>query len=322
MLRRVAQDPARADRYNSLHRPFTFLPRRLRILFLIGHRVVFGFLNHNGMSYAAAMAFWLVLSLPPLVIAVSSVATALLPMENPRDLLAEQIVAQLPAEGGLIRDLVEREIGLLSVGGFFSLVFLMFSGSRVFAALVTAIYVMWRHVEPAGFVRRELMRLLLVVIVGGMLLGSILAQISLLAFEDDIGIGVNLLAGWLLPFVMVVVGLFVTYKLLPRRRATWRTALVGAVIAAVGLRAAQAIFTLLLGTVLEFEEGYGPLAEVALLATWAFFASVIILLGAELVATLDRHRLPHVPLPSSARGAPETADELNRDTDRELESSS
>jgi membrane protein len=316
MLRRIAQDPAHADPWNAFKKPLRLLSRRLRILFIVSHRVAFGFVRHDGMSWSAAMAFWLVLSLPPLVIASSSVAVQLIGTENARDVLAEQIVAQLPAEGGLIRDLVTQDIGLATLGGVATLVFLMFSGSRVFAALVNAVNVMWRHVERVGFVRREGMRLLLTVTVGGMLVASVLAQLAVVAFEDDIGPIAGFAARWGLPFLLVLAGLLITYRLLPHRRATWKTALAGALIAAVGLRIAQAVFTLLLGTVLEFEQGYGPLAEVALLATWAFVASVIVLLGAEIVATLDRHRLPHIPLPSSHRGEPEgdaAADEPDDD---------
>jgi membrane protein len=305
VLKRVAQTPEGADRQNVFRRPFTILPRRLRILFLIGHRVGFGWLNHDGMSWSAAMAFWLVLSLPPLVIAVSSVAARFIDQDNAREIIADQIVAQLPAEGDLIRQLVEQDIALLSLGGVASLVFLLFSGSRVFSSLVNAIYVMWRHVDRASFVRREGMRFVLAAIVGGLLMGSVIVQIAVLGI-DELGPVVGILVNWVLPFVMVLLGLFVTYKLIPRNRASFKTAFVGALLAAIALRIAQAVFVLLLGTVLEFDEGYGPLAEVALLATWAFFACAIILLGAELVATLDRHKLPHVPLPSSKKGDPES----------------
>jgi hypothetical protein len=51
---------------------------------------------------------------------------------------------------------------------------------------------------------------------------------------------VHILASWVLPFVMVVGGLFVTCKLVPRNRATWKTALVGALLAAVALLATWA----------------------------------------------------------------------------------
>jgi membrane protein len=313
----ILESPRRADPYNAYRRPYRALGRRPRVVFLIGHRVTFGFLNHNGLSYAAAMAFWLLLSLPPLIIAISSVATQLIDADNARQILAQQVVAQLPAEGDLIRALVEHEIELASLGGVASLVFLLFSGSRVFTALITAIYVMWRHVEQAGLIRREGMRLLLAAIVGGLLVGSLVAQIAVLSLQEELGALTGILVGWVLPFLLVVSGLFITYRLLPRGRATWKTALLGALLAAAGLRIAQLVFVLLLGTVLEFDEGYGPLAEVALLATWAFFASAIVLLGAELVATLDRHKLPHIPLPSSKRGDPDTdGHQPGRDADR------
>jgi membrane protein len=104
--------------------------------------------------------------------------------------------------------------------------------------------------------------------------------------------------------LLVIAGLFITYRLVPRGRASWRTALLAAVLVAIALRVAQFVFSILLGRVMDFDEGYGPLAGVATLATWAFFASAIVIIGAELVATLDRHRLVHLPLPSSRRGDP------------------
>lgn len=303
MLWRLARNPVHANPANAFIRPFGLLPRRLRILFLVVHRVIFGFINHDGLAWSAAMAFWLVLSLPPLVIAVSSIASMVFGRETAQSFLVDQIVAQLPAEGDIIRELVEREIGLLSIGGLGSLVLLLFAGSRVFSALIKGIYVMWRHVEQASLVRRELLRVALVVIVGGMMVSSVMIQLVVLGLED-IGSFAGILATWVLPFFLVVAGLFITYVLFPRGRATWRTALLGALCAAILLRVAQVIFVFLLSTVLEFEQSYGPVAEVALLATWGFVASVIVLLGAELVATLDRHRIAHAPLPSSQEGEP------------------
>jgi membrane protein len=300
-----ALNPSNGTPGNVFIQPLRRLPRRARLAFIVGHRVLFGFIHHDGLSWAAAMAFWLVLSLPPLVIGVSSVAGAIVGREAAQELLSEQIVANLPAEGNLIRELAEREIGLTSMAGAGSLILLLFSGSRVFSAMVNAINVMWRHVEPTGLVRRELMRLVLVVAVGGTLLTSVALQLGILGAADDLGELAGILTRFVLPFVIVVLGLSVTYRVVPRARATWKTALLGAVTAAILLRVAQLIFTTLLGTVMDFETGYGPLAGVAVLMTWAVVASAVVLLGAELVATLDRHRVTHLPLPSSASGEPE-----------------
>jgi membrane protein len=289
---------------NAFSERLRWLPRRPRLLFLILFRTVSGFVRHDGLSWSAAMAFWLVLSLPPLLIALSSVSVMLLGQESAQRLLTEQIAAQLPAEGGLIGQIADHDVDLMSAAGLGSLVFLMFSGSRVFGSLVLAINVMWRHVEGDGFLRRQIMRGVMVLLVGGMLLASVVLQLGILGAEDDIGALADVLARYLLPFMLVVGGLFLAYKLVPNGCATWRTALVGAVLTAAVLRIAQFTFWFMLNNVVDYDTGYGPLAGIAILMTWAVVASAIVLLGAEFVATLDRHRLRRLPLPSSATGEP------------------
>jgi len=107
-----------------------------------------------------------------------------------------------------------------------------------------------------------------------------------------------------LPFLLVLGGLFLLYLLVPRGAATWQMALVGALLAAIVLRLAQFGFWYLLTEYLDFDTAYGPLAGIAVLMTWAVVASAIVLTGAELVATLDRHRIKRLPLPSAETGQP------------------
>ncbi|MDQ3938802.1 MAG: YihY/virulence factor BrkB family protein [Chloroflexota bacterium] len=289
---------------NAFAEPLRRLPRRIRLAFLLGFRAISGFVRHDGLTWSAAMAFWLVLSLPPLLIAFASLSVELLGDPSARSALAEQVTTQLPAEGWVIRDIVEQEISLLSVAGIGSLVVLLFSGSRVFAAMVAAINMMWRHVDNEGWLRRQIVRGVMVMTVGALMLGSVLLQLGIVGASEDLGLVAGVLVRFVLPFLLVVAGLFLTYLLVPFGRATWRTALVGAVISAVLLRVAQLVFWFLLTGFIEFDTAYGPVAGVAALMTWAVVASGIVLLGAELVATMDRHRVAHLPLPSSAHGEP------------------
>lgn len=292
--------PARA-----FARPLSRLPRRLRLAFLVGYRSLANFFRHHGVSWSAAIAFWLVLSLPPLLIALSSVIGQLLGQETARAVLAEQVASQLPAEGWLIGDIVDEEVSLLSLAGLGSLAFLFFSASRVFGALVTAINVMWRHVEEEGLLRRTLKRGLLLLLTGGLMLGSVAVQLGIAGSNADGPSLGDLLTRYVLPSLLLLGGLFLVYRLVPNGGISWRTALVGALFAALALRAAQAGFWLLLTEYLDFDTAYGPLAGIAVLMTWAVVASAIVLLGAELVATLDRHRIRQLPLPSSPTGQPE-----------------
>ena len=299
----VASDQRRPAR--AFARPLTSLPRRARLAFLIGYRSVANFFRHHGVSWSASIAFWLVLSLPPLLIALSSLIGQFLGHETARAVLADQVASQLPAEGWLIGDLVDEEVSLLSLPGLGSLAFLLFSASRVFGALVTAINVMWRHVEEDGLLRRTLKRGLLLLLTGGLLLGSVALQLGIAGSDAEGPSLGDLLTRFVLPFLLVLGGLFLVYRLVPNGGVSWRTALTGALLAAISLRAAQAGFWLLLTEYLDFDTAYGPLAGVAVLMTWAVVASAIVLLGAELVATLDRHRIRQLPLPSSQTGQPE-----------------
>ena len=174
------------------------------------------------------MAFWLTLSVPPLLIALTSIAQQVFGQQGAQQILADQIAAQLPAQSSIIREIVQQEIPVLSLAGMGSLVFLLFSGSRVFGALIGAINAMWQHVEDAGLIRRQLLRLVMVLAVGGLLLASVLLQLGILGAREQIGLPADLLARYVLPFLLVVGGLWLTYALIPRRKATWGTALLGA----------------------------------------------------------------------------------------------
>ena len=280
------------------------MPRRLRLALLTAHRVASGFIRHDGLSWAAAIAFWLVLSLPPLLIALTTISTSLLGAETARDLVADQVAAHLPTGSGLIEQIVDAELPLFGTASLGSLAFLLFSGSRVFGALARAINVMWHHVESDGLLRRLVIRVVLLLFVGGLVIASALLQLGLLGAADDIGPLADIVARLVLPTALVLAGLTLTYRLIPADGPTWSTALTGALVATGLLRLAQAGFAFLLATVLEFDQAYGPLAGVAVLMIWAVAACAVVLIGAEVVATLDRHRLRHLPVPASETGEP------------------
>lgn len=289
---------------NAFSAPWRGMPRRRRLALLTAHRVVVGFIRHDGLSWAAAIAFWLVLSLPPLLIALTTIGTALLGADMARDLVADQVAAQLPFGGGLIEQIVDAGLPLFGAASLGSLAFLLFSGSRVFGALARAINAMWSHMESDGILRTLAVRFALLLLVGGLVIASALLQLGLLGATDEIGPLADLLARLVLPTALVVCGLTLTYRLIPGAGPTWSTALTGALIATALLRLAQAAFAFLLATVLEFDQAYGSLAGIAVLMIWAVTACAVVLIGAEVVATLDRHRLPHLPVPTSEPGEP------------------
>ena len=286
---------------------------RLKTLVGIVRRTVTNFITQEGMQWAGAVAFYLVLSVPPMLIAASSLAILVMGADAARELVTDQVTEFIPVERDLIEDVADATIGGIGPAALVSIVFLLFSGTRIFAALITAINVMWHEVEQAGFVRMQVVRAIFLVTVGVLFaLGAMLDGIVALA-GDELpieGVAQWLVESELIPFTLLFLALLTMLKLVPRRMASWTSAVVGALVGALGLRIAQYGFTAFLATLGDFETAYGPLAGIAALMTWALVASVTVLLSAHLVAVLNQ---PETPAGDSREQARAGSDEGGED---------
>ncbi|HVM25418.1 MAG TPA: YihY/virulence factor BrkB family protein [Candidatus Limnocylindrales bacterium] len=286
---------------------------RLKTLVGIVRRTVTNFITQEGMQWAGAVAFYLVLSVPPMLIAASSLAILVMGADAARELVTDQVTEFIPVERDLIEDVADATIGGIGPAALISIVFLLFSGTRIFAALITAINVMWHEVEQAGFVRMQVVRAIFLVTVGVLFaLGAMLDGIVALA-GDELpieGVAQWLVESELIPFTLLFLALLTMLKLVPRRMASWTSAVVGALVGALGLRIAQYGFTAFLATLGDFETAYGPLAGIAALMTWALVASVTVLLSAHLVAVLNQ---PETPAGDSREQARAGSDEGGED---------
>lgn len=104
----------------------------------------------------------------------------------------------------------------------------------------------------------------------------------------DLPMSVRVLAqSQVVPVLFIDAALFLLFYLIPRRAATWQTALIGAAVGAIALRVAQVGFTAYVRTFGGFDSAYGPIAGLAAVLTWALVASAVILLAAHLVAVMN-----------------------------------
>lgn len=262
---------------------------------MVARRTVVAFLRDSGVIWSAATAFYLVLSVPPLLIAFASIGVAIAGEQPARQFIVERMSQFLPSGSAQLQSVVDSTVSGFGPAAIVSLGFLLVSGTRVFAAVTRAINQFWSHVDNAGWLRQQLSRFLLLIVVGGLLATSIALELVAAVVGSDVRLPP--LAGWLLrsqlvPALLVFAGLLATYLLVPHGAARLRTAAAGALVGTLLLRLAQLLFTLFIRTFGTFQSAYGPLATVAVLMTWALIASGAILLAAELVAVLDRRRIP------------------------------
>jgi membrane protein len=86
----------------------------------------------------------------------------------------------------------------------------------------------------------------------------------------------------LLPILLVLVALLVVYQVVPNRRVTLRQAWPGALVATAGFTLLRIGFTWYATDVAGYESFFGPISTVITLLVFLYFASMVVLLGAEI----------------------------------------
>lgn len=246
------------------------------------------FARAQGLSWGAAVGLYLFLSVPPLMVASALVAATVASRPEAESFLVDQAAKFLPARTDLLEGIFSADPGGSVAAALVSLGLLMFSGSRAFAALSSGVNVMWRQSDRVTFWERQLMRAWMLGAALLLLAAAALLELGItVVLDGSEGSGQHwLIDTQLIPSLLLLLFLFVAYKTLPENEVPWKRAALGAVLATVGVRIAQAVMGVMseAGT---FRTPYGDLAGVALLATWALVVGVIVLFGATVVAVLS-----------------------------------
>lgn len=264
----------------------SWVPSWLALPLEVSWRSLLLFINANGWSWAGAVGLFLFLSVPPLMVASAFLASLLFPESEAKAFVITQASKFVPAESELLQSVLVREESIATGAGVVSLAFLLFAGSRAFAALASAINRMFGRTDQLSFWDTQRSRAWLLVLSLVLLALAGMAEAGISAVTGaQAGEQVWLLDWQLLPFLLIGVFLFIAYRVLPQAEVIWQHAAIGAVLAAIGVRISQAVMGVMssMGT---FDNPYGDLAGVGLMATWALVVGVAILLGASLVAVL------------------------------------
>jgi membrane protein len=286
-------------------------------------------LTDNVMHWSAALAYYGLMSIFPLLLAVASVAAFFVPpdwaIERGSSLLAEYV----PEASEFVADTVEGAVGLRGPVGVFAIAVLLWVGTNVFGALATAMNVVAVSREPPGLVRRLVVRLKLTAIFGTLFLVSLTAPFLVdIASRTTNGFGVD--GGWVFAVVRYVVPalmLFATYTLvyryIPSRRLSWNSASVGAFGATVIFFLAREGFLIYVRQLADFNMVYGPIAMVIVLLFWVWIMALITLSFGSLAAHYEDLVMEGKPLVQVERehrrrggGSGEAADEAEESTGR------
>jgi membrane protein len=257
----------------------------------VARRAIAGFAEHDGGAVASGMAYFAILSVFQVVVLGVIVFSLVLGEGEARRILIGRLDEALPLEPGTVDAIVESI--LESRGGvtLISIPLLAWGAIGFFGALATGVGRAFATSTRRPFWQDKLIALLLMGGAGLLTLASIgigLAEGIATRLASEIPGGgqsgelVVSLAGLLLPMLLVLVALLVIYRVVPNRKVRFRQVLPGAIVAAVLFTVLRATFTWYATDVARYESFFGPISTVISLLVFLHFASMVVLLGAEI----------------------------------------
>jgi len=111
--------------------------------------------------------------------------------------------------------------------------------------------------------------------------------ISLTAMADDYVPGVRETILSLLPFISSVLAFLLLYVLIPNRVVRLKHAIWGALTAALLFELGKRGFAEYITRFPSYEASYGALATIPILLVWMYLSWTIVLVGAELTASIE-----------------------------------
>lgn len=264
-------------------------------LWTVLKKALAGWWDDNIPRMGAALAYYTLFSLAPILIVAIAVAGLAFGPEAVRGEIVGQIEGLVGRDGAQAVQAMLEGVGKPSssiLATIIGVITFFLGATGAFLELQTALDAIWR-VKPkvrGSFIRNLVLQRLisfgLVVGVGFLLLTSLLVSAGLAALDKYMGHAYPGVAV-LLQAVNVVVSLGVItllfamiYKVLPDVKLAWSDVWVGALVTAGLFTIGKFLIGLYLGTS-SLASAYGAAGSVIVVLVWVYYSSQIILLGAE-----------------------------------------
>lgn len=270
--------------------------------FTVLHHAALKWLADDAMTAGAAIAFYTIFSLGPVMLIVLAIAGTVFGEQAAQGAIYNQIAALVGKGGAAAVEETIRSASLSRGNWIASLVgpiTFFVSATGVFTQIQTALNSILKT-TPTGFsvvtlVRIRLISFALILAAGFILVVSLVVNAGIVAFGEMLfGRGGN----WALSLLqtpaswLVVSAMFgLIYKTLPDGRMRWDEAIAGALVAGLLFSIGKSLIGLYLGST-TLISSYGAAGTFILILLWVYYSSLIFLYGAEVAGVWRDTRAP------------------------------
>ena len=269
----------------------------------VGKQAVGAWSDDGAASMGAALAFYALFSMAPLLLLVISILALIVDAEVASRLIFDQL-AQLLGEQGAnaVRGVLQasKEGGEGIVAAMVSFAMLVLGATTVLAELQRDLDRIWRYQPPPGrglwrMVGARLWAVGLVLAIGFLLLlslvlSAVVSALGSLWAEFLPGTALLLRALELGVSFLVVTGLFaMIYKILPNARIAWADVWVGAAITSVLFGVGKWLIGLYIGKS-SVASPFGAAGTLVVVILWVYYSAQVFFLGAEFTHAYARRR--------------------------------
>ncbi len=273
--------------------------------------------RHKDARQGAALAYYSVFSLGPIIVIAIAVAGVLFG----RDAVTSQVMSSIKemlgdtgakAVEAMLTDASRPAAGILAT--ILGLGALLFAAIGVVVQLKDALNVIWEveDSEKSGlwhFARSYVLSFAAVLALGFLLLVSLIVSAGLAAAGKYAATylpeGALHILSMLISFAVVTVLFAMMFKWLPDASIGWRDVWLGALLTALFFEVGKAAIGFYIGKQ-ALESTYGAAASIVVVLIWIYYTSQIILMGAEVTHSYTKHS-------GSLKGRNSTAGRESRD---------
>lgn len=258
-------------------------------------KIAIGEYGTNNCSYmAAAIAYWMLLSIFPLILAAMSLIGFLYPDQDAQQDIIKEVLDLVPVSGDYLSSLVEGVVDSKELLGFVGGLGLFFSGAKVFAAIRRGINHVWQIRQLHGFILARAIDFVMLIgtgliIIFALLLSTGFEKAALMGGQlgGSVGLLIICIRETLL-FISTLVILYLLYKFIPNTNVTVIEALLGAAFGTVLLLFVRVGFIWFVSTIDSFNIIYGSLGALIAVLAWSYFSSMALMWGAQISSTIKK----------------------------------